>query len=205
MTSRRSALPPLVLAVALAACGGDAGTAIDPDALDERLFQEGLALYGQLMSAPAAAKFDELVAAYPASPRHDNAGYLAGRCAYELADYAGDRGPDRDARGPRRLLFLDEAAYYTGRARSGRSDYLGSGRLPARRSPPIPPAPTSTTRSTSRPRRLRALDYPTAATEPAKVEILPADEPRQRATTWAARCSRPARTPSAPARSAGCR
>ena len=127
MTSRLSAPSALVLAVALAACGGDPGTAIDPDAADERLFQEGLALYGQLMFAPAAAKFDELVAAYPASPRHDNAGYLAGRCAYELADYAGaiaDLTAMRAAHAD--SLFLDEAAYYTGRARFRTLDYLGS-------------------------------------------------------------------------------
>jgi len=62
---------------------------IDPNAPDELLFQQGVALFQAADYAGAKAKFDQLLSMYPSSVRHDNAGYLAGRCRYELGDYQG--------------------------------------------------------------------------------------------------------------------
>lgn len=118
------------LAFALAAgpsCSGSSSTTIDPNAPDEKLFQEALALYDQMMYGPAAVKFDQLLADYPTSPRADNAGYLTGRCSYELADYPGAvtklvamRTAHPDS------VFLHSAAYFTGRSRFRLADFPAS-------------------------------------------------------------------------------
>src|SRR5512145_3112131 len=113
-----------------AACGHDAppgGVVIDPDAPDELLFQEGLALYDQRSYAPAAAKFDLLLATYPSSPRHDNAGYLTGRSSYELALY-----PEAITKLAAMLAahpdspFAGSAFYFSGRARFRQGDFAPS-------------------------------------------------------------------------------
>lgn len=116
--SRLSLSAFLALATLSACSGSSASTTIDPNASDEKLFQEGLALYNQMMFGPAAAKFDQLLSTYPSSPRHDNAGYLTGRCAYELVDYptaitklVAMRTAHPDS------LYLHSAAYFTGRSR----------------------------------------------------------------------------------------
>ncbi len=106
------------------ACGHDSspvdpGASIDPDAPDEILFQEGLAAYDAQDFATAIAKFDELLATYPDSPRHDNAGYLVGRSEYEtnafdaaIADFTS-------------MLDLHPASTFAGNALyfRGRSNY----------------------------------------------------------------------------------
>jgi len=74
----------LILSLAaLGACGHSSSpVAIDPNAADEVLFQEGLAAYNAVDYPTALSKFGELLTTFPDSPRHDNSGYLIGRSHY---------------------------------------------------------------------------------------------------------------------------
>ena len=110
--TRLRCIPVLLLSVT--ACAGDP----DPDLTDEELFQSALADYDARRFAEAQAQFDRLLAEFPGSDRHDNAGYLAGRCRYALLDFDGaittlvemrDAHPDSP--------FAGSAAYFTGRSR----------------------------------------------------------------------------------------
>jgi TolA-binding protein len=107
------------LSLLLAAAWLGAGCAGDPAPVnDEDLFQSALADYEAMRFADAQAKFDQLVAEFPDSPRHDNAGYLAGRCRYALLDFAGAITTLVEMRGAHPTSpFVDSAAYFTGRAR----------------------------------------------------------------------------------------
>ena len=57
------------------------------DGPDEALFQGAMTRYDSGDYAGAQVLFDQLVAEYPGSGRHDNAGYLAGRCRYRQGYY----------------------------------------------------------------------------------------------------------------------
>ena len=63
------------------ACAHDSTPLIDPNAPDEMLFQQALAAYDAQNYTEAQGLFDQLLVDYPDSPRHDNAGYLSGRCS----------------------------------------------------------------------------------------------------------------------------
>jgi len=99
---------------------------------DEQLFQQGLAAFNEAEGAAdagstaeagekfatAQVSFDRLWSDYPSSGRHDNAGYLRGRCRYELGDYAGAIATLLEMRAAHPdSVFLNDAAYYTGQAR----------------------------------------------------------------------------------------
>jgi TolA-binding protein len=105
----------------------DGNEAIDPNAPDEQLFQQALAQYDAGDYAGAQPLFDELLATYPDSPRHDNAGYLAGRCRYEQTAYADaivvfeqTRAEHPDS------LLADSVAYFIGRSHYELGDFAGA-------------------------------------------------------------------------------
>ncbi len=100
---------------------------IDSGSPDELLFQQALAQYEALNYLEAEQLFTRLVASYPASPRSDNAEYLAGRSAYALGIAqlgAVDQGAlDRAAIAFQAVFtrfpdspFAHAAHYYLGRA-----------------------------------------------------------------------------------------
>jgi TolA-binding protein len=119
--------------------GSGAAPQISPDssaedkspATDEQLYEEGLAAFNAAEAAAQAGSiaeagakyleaqvlFDRLWSEYPLSRRHDNAGYLRGRCRYELGDQGGAIAAleEMRARHPDSSL-LDNAAYYIGRS-----------------------------------------------------------------------------------------
>jgi TolA-binding protein len=117
----------LVLALLTTACGADPvseppasvnNTVVDPNSADEKLFQAALADYDALNYAAAAEKFNQLTLDYSSSPRHDNAGYLYGRCLYEQRLF-----PDSITAFEAMLLlhpgsnFVQAARFFLGRAR----------------------------------------------------------------------------------------
>jgi len=114
MTRLRHLALALGLAALATGCAGDPGS----DLSDEELFQSALADYDAMRFADAQAKFDQLVAEFPDSSRHDNAGYLAGRCRYAQLDFAGAVTTLVEMRETHPTSpFVDSAAYFTGRAR----------------------------------------------------------------------------------------
>jgi len=123
----------LALALLTTACGADPvseppasvnntvsanNTVVDPSSDDEKLFQAALADYDALDYAAAADKFNQLTLDYSSSPRHDNAGYLYGRCLYEQGLF-----PDSIAAFEAMLLlhpdsnFVPAARFFLGRSR----------------------------------------------------------------------------------------
>lgn len=89
------------------------------DGPDETLFQQGLTAFNAVPPdyVTACDRFDTLWTAYPASRRHDNAGYMRGRCRYEQGDLTGALLAFAQLRAEHpQSLFLGAAAYFAGRA-----------------------------------------------------------------------------------------
>jgi len=112
----------VLLCGALGACGHDSipvgDPNIDPNAPDELLFQEGLAAYNAVDYDVAIAKFDELLATYPDSPRHDNSGYLVGRSYYSQRLYPDSLNAMSEMLAVHaNSTFSGSALYFRGRSR----------------------------------------------------------------------------------------
>ncbi len=109
----------LFLGVLAFGCGSSNGdTGVDGGAQDETLFQDALVDYNAMDYSTAMTKFDQLLTTYPDSRRHDNAGYLTGRCRYQLGMF-----PETVTAMAAMVAahpsspFVDSATYFSGRAR----------------------------------------------------------------------------------------
>src|SRR5262245_37851327 len=120
----------LFFACGLFACGHDMSPLemMNPPATpDEALFQHALMLFDAKMYAEAQAEFDQLWSDYPATIRHDNAGYLRGRCRYELKSYNDAISTLLEMRSAHPdSKYFHSAAYFTARSRFELTDYRGA-------------------------------------------------------------------------------